>query len=65
MEWAALTNNVQALQKLWEYAKENVTREEINIKLLLATDNEGSGTRQHRRTMYRHYKNYGSILKRT
>jgi len=29
------------VQKLWECAKENLTTDEINNKLLLATDNNG------------------------
>jgi hypothetical protein len=29
------------LQKVWEWANENLTREELNNKLLLSTDNEG------------------------
>ena len=29
------------LQKVWEWANENLTREEINNKLLLSTDHEG------------------------
>jgi len=28
------------LKKVWEWANENLTREEINNKLLLSTDNE-------------------------
>jgi len=33
--------NIELFQKLSECAKENLTTEEINNKLLLATDNEG------------------------
>ena len=32
----------ETLQTLWEFAKLNIKAEEINIKLLFATDNEGS-----------------------
>jgi chromatin remodeling complex protein RSC6 len=38
---AARRGYTEALQKLWEYAKENLTTEEINNKLLLDTDNAG------------------------
>jgi ankyrin repeat protein len=38
---AALLGNVDILQKLWEWAKEKLTTEEINNKFLLGTDNEG------------------------
>ena len=53
------------IKKLWELAKENVTFEEINNKLLLGTDNEGrtvwhlAATRGQLQTI----KNYGSWLK--
>ena len=33
--------NSEILQKLWDWAKENVTPEEIKNKLLLMTDEEG------------------------
>ena len=32
---------IEAFQKLWFYAKDNLTTDEINNKLLLATDIEG------------------------
>jgi hypothetical protein len=35
---AAKRGELDVLQKIWEWAKENVTKEEINNKLLLATD---------------------------
>jgi ankyrin repeat protein len=38
---AALGGNLQVLEKLWEWAKENLTKEEISNHLLLATDNTG------------------------
>ena len=38
---AAERGNSEILQKLWEWAKENLTTEEINNKLLLMTDEEG------------------------
>ena len=37
---AAMGGNLQVLEKLWKYAKENLTREEIGNKLLLATDDK-------------------------
>jgi len=33
--------NLDVLQKVWKWANENLTREEINNILLLSTDNEG------------------------
>ena len=36
---AAEGGKIGVLQIIWESAKENLTREEINNKLLLATDN--------------------------
>ena len=39
---AIYQNNIHILEKLWEWAKENITTEEINNKLLLATDGQGS-----------------------
>jgi len=39
--WAAGEGNLDVAQKVWEWANENLTREEINNKLLLSTDNEG------------------------
>jgi len=38
---AAERGNSEVIQKLWEWAKENLTTEEINNKLLLMTDEEG------------------------
>ena len=38
---AAGEGNVETFQNLWEFPEENLTAEEINNKLLLATDNEG------------------------
>ena len=39
---AAKRGNSEILQKLWEWAKENLTPEEINNELLLCTDKEGT-----------------------
>ena len=39
--WAAREGYINVLQKVWEWANENLTREEINNKFLLNTDNEG------------------------
>jgi ankyrin repeat protein len=36
---AAERGNWQALEKMWEWAKEKLTTEELNTKLLLAKDN--------------------------
>ena len=36
---AAEAGTLDVLQIIWELAKKNLTREEINNKLLLATDN--------------------------
>ena len=38
---AAEWGNLEALQKLWEWAEEKLTTEEIKNKLLLGTDAEG------------------------
>jgi len=38
---AIYQNNIHVLEKLWEWAKENLTTENINNKLLLATDHNG------------------------
>jgi ankyrin repeat protein len=38
--YASQRNNVEALQKLWEWGKETLTAEELSNKLLLAKDNE-------------------------
>ena len=38
---AAKRGNSEILQKIWDWAKENLTKEEINNKLLLVTDEEG------------------------
>ena len=40
--WHAIyQKNIHVFEKLWEWAKENVTTEEINNKLILATDHNG------------------------
>ena len=44
MHYAATWGNSDILQKLWEWAKENLTREEINNNLLLDTDKDGRTT---------------------
>ena len=60
-------SNLEALLKVWEWAKGTLTKEEINYKLLLDTDDK-------RRTVwyvavegaiYRHYRKCGSGVKRT
>jgi hypothetical protein len=38
---AILRGKLVTLEKFWEWAKEKLTTEEINNKLLLGTDNEG------------------------
>ena len=38
---AAQCGESEILQKVWEWAKEKLTTEEINNKLLLATDRKG------------------------
>ena len=38
---AAVQCNVEVLQKVWEWAKEKLTTEEINNKLLLGTEKDG------------------------
>ena len=38
---AAYCCNLENLKKVWEWAKEKLTIEQINNKLLLVTDNEG------------------------
>ena len=38
--WAAEWGHLETLQKLWEWAKENLRTEEINYKLLFGTDND-------------------------
>jgi len=38
---AIFQNNIHVLEKLWEWTKENLTTDEINKKLLLATDHNG------------------------
>ena len=35
-----MNGHLDVLQKIWEWAKKNVTEEEIKNKLLLATDKE-------------------------
>jgi len=41
--WLAATDmgDLELLQTIWEWAKKNLTREEISNKLLFATDNKG------------------------
>jgi len=39
---AGTRGNSEILQKLWEWAKENLTPEEINNELLLGTDKHGT-----------------------
>ena len=39
---AAMRAHLETLKKLWELAKENLTTEEINNKLLFGTDNWGT-----------------------
>jgi hypothetical protein len=34
------------LQNIWDFAKDNLTTEEIKNKLLLATDSDGNTARQ-------------------
>jgi hypothetical protein len=41
---AAYSGKSGKLQILWEWANKNLTTEEINIKILLGTDNEGRTT---------------------
>jgi len=36
---AAELGNLELLQNIWEWAKENIKTEDLNNKLLLATDN--------------------------
>jgi endo-1,4-beta-D-glucanase Y len=38
---ATESGNLEALEKIWEWANEKLKREEINNKLLLATDDKG------------------------
>ena len=57
----------KSIQKLWEWAKENLTIEEINDKFLLGTENAGK-TVWHLAAMGDNLdilQNYGSWLKRT
>jgi len=42
--YAAKFGNSNILQKVWEWAKESLTKEEINDKLLLGTDKDGRTT---------------------
>ena len=44
---AANWSNSEILEKLWEWAKQKLTTEEVNNKLLLGTDVEGR-TARHR-----------------
>jgi len=39
--YAAMRGNSKILQKVWEWAKNNLTTEWKNNKLLLGTDKEG------------------------
>jgi hypothetical protein len=39
--WAACKGNLDILLKVWEWAEEKLTTEDINNNFLLATDNEG------------------------
>ena len=38
---AAYRGNVDVMQKIWEWAKERLTTEEIKNEMLLRTDREG------------------------
>ena len=64
--YAAKWGNSEILQNVWEWAKENLTKEEINDKLLLGTDKDGGppGTTQQRGAIQRYLEKYGSGLKR-
>jgi len=39
--WAVFSGDLDILHKIWEWAEEKLTTEEINIKLLLGTDSKG------------------------
>jgi len=39
MHWAACRGTLDVLMKIWVWAENNLTTEELNKKLLLATDN--------------------------
>jgi hypothetical protein len=39
--WAACKGNLDILQKLWIWAEEKLSKEEINNTLLFVTDSEG------------------------
>jgi ankyrin repeat protein len=39
--WAACNGKLDVLLKVWNWAEEKLTTEELNNKLLLATDKEG------------------------
>ena len=63
--WAATRGHLETLQILWELAKENLTIEEINNKLLLGTDKgrtvwNCAAMEGHLETL----KHYGNGLKR-
>jgi len=57
---AALLGNLEILQKLWEWAKEKLTTEEINNTLLLGTDNEGR-TAWHLAAMWSNVENLQKV----
>ena len=42
LDYIAKWGNSETLQKVWEWVKENQTKEEINKKLLLGTDKNGT-----------------------
>jgi len=39
--WAAYKGKLDTLLQVWEWAEEKLTKEEMNNKLLLVTDNTG------------------------
>jgi hypothetical protein len=39
-----VAGHLEALHKIWEWAKEKLTREEVNNKMLLVTDNHDKTT---------------------
>ena len=63
---AARRRKSELLDKLWEWATENRTTEELNNKLLLAKDlgNRPPGTCRQTRATQRYYRNCGSGLQR-
>ena len=40
MHWAACMGTLDVLMKIWAWAEEKLTTDELNKKLLLATDND-------------------------